>query len=52
MKKFWSVLLAVGTWGLGHAPAIAQIAIDAKTKNIPKAIEEGLALAATVPPSK
>lgn len=52
MQKFWSILLKVGIYGLGHAPAIAQIIVDAKSKNIKGVVEDGTALAASVIPEK
>lgn len=52
MKKFWSILIKAGVYGLGHAPAIAQIAVDAANKNIPGVIQDGAALAAQSIPQK
>lgn len=44
MKKFWSLLLKIGVYGLGHAPAIAQIVKDATAKNVPGVVQDVAAL--------
>lgn len=46
MKKFWRIMLKIGVYGMGHAPAIAQIVADAASKNVPGVIQDSIALAA------